>query len=539
MKQTILRPCCALILLTGANTIFAQEAAPAVRVWAHSIDKALDRGKSLLEHLGLGASAAQLGGAITAKLGPTGLSSIDRSRPCGGFLQFDPDPSGALLLPIVQDKDFFDFLHGMAIKGIKESDGFYRLAVPLPIPVYAKVADKYIWITLLNKTGLAAKADPNQLFPQTRSLVSARVRLDRIPNDARQIAISQFEDRLQQALRKSAPNEDASQKAFVEACNQSVARMIAQILQEGEEVSLDLTFEPNADGLQVGLNVTPKIGTSFAKTLMDAGRQSSPFTAASQEPAALVAGLNFALPAPVAQALARVLEDGYREGAASLGDPIKAKQATELFAAVKPTLDAGEFNAIVRLVGPSAKKKFGIVAGVKVRDGNRIGDLFNALAADTKKQLPLADQAKIALDADAVGSVKIHRMMLPVGTGQPRGTTDIFGDATLSLAFRPDAVVGGVGHGSLAAVKSIAGTAKVDGGAPLAQIRINIAQLAPLLAMSPDLGEAAHFLFAKTEDGDCQLDVTGGNQFSISLAIRTPVLQFLGKARAKQAPPAD
>src|SRR5206468_1652932 len=140
-----------------------------------------------------------------------------------------------------------------------------------------------------------------------------------------------------------------------------------------------------------------------------------------------------------------------------------------------------------------------------------------------------ADQAKVMLDADAVGAVKIHRFVLPANRGKLQNAQDILGESTLSLAFRPDAVLAGIGWNSLATVKSLAEGANVR-PSPLAQVKIDVAQLSPLLATTPKLLDAARLIFTQKGDGVCQIDVTGGNQLSMSLAIATPVLRFFGQA---------
>jgi hypothetical protein len=510
-------------LLTSAGVAHAQETPPAVLVWAHSLNAVASQSKALLEQIGLGPTADLLGGLIKAKLGPKGIAGLDGTRPIGAFLRFDPDPSGALVLPIAQEKDFFAWLDQLAIKSTKEKDGTYRLTFPLPIPVYAKITESHAWITILNKDGFAAKIDPNQVFPQSPDLLSARLRLDLIPKDARQIAISQFEDRLQQALKKNPPAETAAQRAFAEACNQGVTRLVAQVLQEGKEMSFAAAFDPAAKRLHMRLNLTPQLDTPLAKTLSDAGRRPSVFGEAPPD-SALAGRLNLAVPSPVAKSLVNVIEEGYLEGTLALRDADKKKKSREFLDALKPSLEAGEIDALFRLVGPSADQKIGAAIGVKIQGSHQLGNHFKTLATEAKKQLPEADQAKVMLDADAVGAVSIHRLVLPTARGP---LPDIFGESTLSLAFRPDAVVVGIGRDSLGAVKLLA--AAKGGAAPLAQIKIDVAQLSSI--MEPALRDAARSMFAKSGDGVCQIDVTGGSQLSVEVSVRTPVIRYWGQRR--------
>jgi hypothetical protein len=511
-----------IALLTGGQAATAQDETPAVLVWTHSLNAFFDQGKTLLTQIGQGNIASTFAEQGQAKLGVKGLTGIDRTRPLGAFLRFTPDPSGALLVPIVQERDFFDLLERFDIKSAKEADGTYRLAVALPIPVYAKVVGNYAWITILNKTGFAATLDPAKIFPQQSALVSARVQIDGIPKDARQLAISQFEDSLQQAMKKNDAGTPA-QKAFTEASNLALARFFAQSLEEGRTLAADLAFDAKDKSIQFQLALAPRPGTPLAKTLADAGQRSSVFGALGQ--ASLAARVNLALPDAVAKAFTQLVEESFTEGAAGFRDADKKKQAQNFLDAIKPSLAAGEIDTILRVLGPNPERKVGVVVGLKAQAGDRLGDVFKALAEDATKTMSDAEKAKVMLDADAVGATKIHRFIL--GADQGRKVMDVFGDPTLSLAFRSDAVLFGIGYDSKTALKTLAETNK-PGSAPLALVEFDCKQMAPLMAPTgPDAGN----VFTAPTDGMVRAVVLGGEQLRVSVSVRTPVLQFLGQVR--------
>src|SRR5262249_37392531 len=150
----------------------------------------------------------------------------------------------------------------------------------------------------------------------------------------------------------------------------------------------------------------------------------------------------------------------------------------------------------------------------------RVGTLLKSMAAEARAQLTDAEKAKLLLDADSAGPTKIHRFILAADKGALRQAHDVLGEAVLSLAFRPDAVVVGVGDGSESAIKMIAAPA-APGPAPLASVTLDVAQLAPLFAPTPKLRAAAAEIFRAPGDGVCQLRVSGGDKLTAQISIRT------------------
>lgn len=520
-----------VVLLSVGRVAMAQET-PAVLVWTPSLASFLEQSKTLLTQIGQADAANTLTQQALGKLGAKGLTGIDGSRPLGLFLRFNPDPSGALVIPISQEREFLDLLERFDLKSAKDADGIYKLAAPIPVPVYLKFTAKHAWITILNKTGFAAPIDPNAVFPAQTSLVSARVRIDALPKDARQLAISHFEDTLQQAMKQNAPAGSPAQKAFTEACNQALARLFAQALEEGKQLSFDFGFNAKDKDIAVNLVLEPRPGTPLAKSLADAGQRSSVFAApVGQGLPPLSAKINVALPDPVAKAFAQLVEESFTQSAGKFQNPEKKKQAQELFDALKPSLDAGEIDAVFRVLGPGPEKKMGVVVGVKTTGGERLGGVFKTLADDARKLMTDAEKEKMILDADTVGTTKIHRFVL-ASEGQGRKVTDVFGDPTLSIAFRPDAVLFGIGHESSSALKALAAVSK-PGVAPLVVFAVDGLQLAPLLASGTQL-RAAEGIFTQKTDGFCQFTITGGEQLNVGATIRTPVIRFLGQTRAEK-----
>jgi hypothetical protein len=527
--------CFALLIASAAR---AQDTSPALAVWTSSLDGFLSQSQTLMGQLGLADAAAKFDQAVTAKLGGKRFAGIDGSRPLGAFLQFDPDPSGALLVPITGEREFLDLLERLEIKAAKDADGTYRLAAPVPVPVYMKLSPTHAWITVLNKSALAARIDAARVFPPQPKFVAGRLRIDRIPKDARQLTISHIEEMLQESFKKNTAASTPAQKAFVEAGNQAIARLVAQFLEQGQELAFDVAFDGAGKTLTSRATLTPLPGTALAKSLADSGRRTSVFAKSdASQPLRFRAGINAALPDGVATAFSALVAESFKDAAAGLQDPAKKKQTQELLSALVPTLKAGEFDAILAFAGPNPDK-LGVVAGLKVAQGDRIAALFKTLAEEARAMMTDAEKAKVMLDADAAGPTKIHRFALTTDKGTLQQAHDILGEAILSLAFRPDALVVGVGDGSDAAIKRVAQPAS-PAIAPLAFAMFDVAALSPLFSPTPKLKALAGESFRAPGDGLCQLTVTGGNELSVQFTIRTPALRFFAASRGERTPAKD
>src|SRR4051812_37727395 len=110
----------ALLCVPGAH---AGEAGPAVVLRARSVDALRAEGKGFLDQLGLSAALEKLAVPLRAKTGPKGLEGLDPKRPLGLFLHFDPDPAGALLVPVTSEKAFVDLLQRLDIRADRGDDG--------------------------------------------------------------------------------------------------------------------------------------------------------------------------------------------------------------------------------------------------------------------------------------------------------------------------------------------------------------------------------------------------------------------------------
>jgi hypothetical protein len=285
--------------------------------------------------------------------------------------------------------------------------------------------------------------------------------------------------------------------------------------------------------IKAQLRFDPVAGSDLAKSLEKAEKRASVFPAQAPPGTALYARLNLVLPEPLAKSLTLIFEESVKEAEENLQDPGKKKQAQEFLGLLRPTLQAGTIDTVFHLVGPSADHKLGVLLAAKVLGGDKLGATFRTLAEEVRKQMPELDQGKVILDAASVGAVKIHRFQLP--SDKNKGAADLLEDPTLSVAFRSDAVLVGLGVGSLDAVKRLVEAKSGSAATSLALLDIDVARLAPLLAPTPQLRATVRTIFLQPDDGRIRVRAEGGASLRIEMSVATPVLQFLGQTRKVEA----
>jgi hypothetical protein len=528
------RPFAMLLAVLLPLQAIAQETPPAILLRAKSLDSFQEHGKVLFEQLGLAKQVTQFDALLKGKTGPKGLAGVDPARPIGLFVDFAPDPAGALLIPITSEKAFVDLLDRLEFKVAKDKDGIYTFRLNLLLEASVKVSGDYAWITTFNRNAFRLKYDAAKVLGKAGPPLSARVRLDLLPKDAKQVAIAEFEERMQEGLKvalKTTPDRPGP-KAFTTAVFNELPKRFAQLMEQGKEVALDAEFDSAQKEMKFSLRVDPLPNTDLAKMLADAERRPSAFPATAE--AALVGRINLLVPTPIAQALTTLFEESFQDAEKNLTDPDRKKKAQSLLAALKPTLEAGELDAQLRVVGPSADKKLGMALAVKVKEGDKLGTLVRDMIDEARKQMAPAEQAKVLIDADTAGLMKVHRFQLPADPNNKRAD-DVLGDRTLSVAFGPDAMLLALGTDGLPALKDIAIAKATGTPSPIFALDIDAARLASLLVPG-NAPEIQTKMFARPGDGTIRLRAEGGANLRIDLTVRTPVLQFLGQRREQKAP---
>src|SRR5439155_25165965 len=146
-------------------------------------------------------------------------------------------------------------------------------------------------------------------------------------------------------------------------------------------------------------------------------------------------------------AFSSAVESEIAKGLSKEKDSAKRAEGEKVVKVLTPTLKAGELDVAASIRGPSAANHYGVVAGMKVKDGEAIEKTLREVVA----KLPEADQGKIKIDAESSGDVKIHR--IEAGKHLDKDAREKFGDSPLYFAFRNDAVLWSLGEDGLGLLK--------------------------------------------------------------------------------------
>lgn len=537
MMKRWLSPLAILCVVAVPTIVRAQDASPpTIVVRVRSLDAVIDNIKLVVALAGKENVAEQIEGLIKTKIGADGLVGIDPKRPLGGYVRLSKElevPAGAVMIPIADEKAFLGLLENLNLKVTKDKKDIYSVSLKpaVPVDIAFRFANKYAYVTALNLEALEPGnlVPPEKIFSANMPAVSASVRLDQVPNAAKLIAVSVVEQKLEEEQNKRQPGETEKQRDLRVQILKKVASQIRDVLEDGSELSIALDVSKKAGELtaDIRLGATPK--TKLAETIQKLGQTPSLFAGLAGEDSAANGLIHFIPADDIRKALASVVDEAMDKALATIQDEGKRKQAESLAKALAPTLRAGEIDVAFSLAGPGKNKKYNLVLAGKVKEGDNLGKTVRTLVEDLLKTIPPAEAAKIKLDADAAGDIKIHRVEFPLDAKAQA----VFGDNPLFVAFRDDAVFIALGEEALPALKKGL-TGKAGQASPLANFEVSLARIAPMLAKTDEQREIVDKAFKNGDPGTVRVRLQGGSDLRLSFSARLSVLQVLAQLLVRE-----
>lgn len=479
---------------------------------------------------GQGETAKQFGEILKAFAeNEKGFEGLDLKRPLGFYAMLADkveDSTVVLMIPVADAESVVGLMTGKLSLDPKEDKktGIYSMDVPnVPSTVYFRFNDGYMYATLraaegVDKDKLIA---PKTFFTEKMTgLLSATVHFDRIPSDLRKAVYGQLELQLKEGADKAA---DATSKRINEFLIDAGVDAVKTLLTEGDTLTASLDAEPKTDDIKLALTVTPKSGTTLAKTLASfADRDTVAAAVAAVKNPVLAAGLNFTLPpetkkkfAALFEGLAKDMVDNAKES-----DKEGVKLVT---GSLLPTLTSGDVQFGLALTEGS-KGKVGLTAAVKTVDGKEIEKTAKLFAQFIPKE-----QADITTDADTAGKASVHKMKFAKPEDVP------FSSDTLWLLTGDDLLVVHTGE-KADAVKAI-GTAK-PAKAPMLSFEMSWVRFARLTntAEADTIKNVVNSVFeTEKTDGLDTLKIvgTGGKQLTLNVTLKGKAFAFLAAVNQK------
>jgi hypothetical protein len=510
---------------------------PTLVVGVRSLETLLSDARYLASLAGDKERARQVEKMIRARIGEKGLDGIDAKRPFGLYAAFGEgltDIFGVFMVPIADEKVFLKLLKGLKLDVIKDEDGLYSLNpdfLPKEVTVYFRFANKYAYITAL-VPGAVDKdklLDPETIKPAGKTaLASGVLHLTRIPEIIRDLGISQVEKNAKKAEKQSPANETEVQRQFRVQVLRELAATVVAVLKEGKDLGFEVQVDRKAGKLATEFKLTGKAESDLAGKIAKLGQRTSLFTGLAGSDSAAGNLVHFMIPENLRKTLQPMLEKRIKYIEENEDNETKRDLEVRFLKSFIPTLKAGDVDYGLDLRGPTKAGKYTAVLGLKLKDA---ADLEKVLR-DILKVVPEGEREKVKLEADKEGDVAIHRIDIKDRLEKDKNAKKVFGDASLYMAFRKDAVFVTLGEKGLEAIKAAIKTKASTCG--LVRTDITMSRLVPLISAvnkNEAITKLVKEVFGDSKDsGKIHITLDGGKALTGQLTMTGAVVHFMARA---------
>jgi hypothetical protein len=475
----------------------------------------------------------------------TGLAGVDVKSPIGLYITFGEEfnltPPAVVLVPIADRDAFLNMLQQTAklkVEEPKDKDGVYKTEPPqAPSPVYFRFANGYAYATLGDEANIDAKTLPKPaevLGGRPEHLISATVRIDRLPDGLKKMAIAGAENALAQGKEQPVPNETPAMKEFRSKMVDKLAGTVKEVLEGGEEAALRIHVDPKAEEFAIELELLGAKGSQLAKDIRSIRENKSVAGGATASAdAAFSLNLSIGLPADMKSQFPKVVDDAVAEALKQAPVPGEIlTKADPLIKALLPTVKAGELDLGASLVGPDKDDKYTLVGALKLVDGKKVEGVIKETA---KKELPPEASDLFKFDEDSLpGGAKVHRVA--IADKLDENGKKVFGKSDLYLTFRDDLLIVAIGPNAKDALKKAVASKPADVGVFRAQVHMS--RIAPLAGDNAQelaaAKAAAEKVFGKGggKADVLKFSIDGGDSLKVRITAQGKAIQFLAEVGA-------
>jgi hypothetical protein len=502
-----------------------------------SIDRLLANGKYLADSAGHANDWVNVDDAVK-NFFPNGIEGIDPKRPLGLYGSLDPDGSLAdstavLLVPVSDEKAFVDLLKRFGLAIEKDGDVYSFTPPAVPIPVFFRVSQKYVYATVRDKKFIATDKllKPTDVIPEGMSDdLSFSLYLERVPAAIKQLILGQLELQLSNTKDQEVAGESEAQRAGRKAGVKYMANLITRMIQEGSELGIHVKIDQKVKAIHADLSLGGKPGSALARDITALGNAQSIFAGLEGPDSALSLIAQIPWPQDIREVFMKAFKDGMDKAQAGATDAKQRELSDKLFKALQPSLNAATFGAALNIRCPRGAKHLTFVAGIEVRDGKQLEGVLR----DILKESPQGKEEKLKLDIETVNGVAIHS--IDIASGLDADARHALGDNPLYLALRNDGLFAGGGEAGLTALKEALG--KAPGKADLLKLEFLLGNFAPFMKDKDGdkSAQAALKAFPKGSDGTdlMSLRVQGGSTFKLEFDLGVGWLRFAHEMEAQK-----
>jgi hypothetical protein len=532
----------AVVVALGASTRTAP--AQVLVVSAPSVDAVLGD----LEYL-IKAVAPDEDSARQALMGleqfkdPKTVPGLDRTRPVGVWADLPAEqgqpPSVVAAIPVTDLDAFLKALvnFGVAVDPDAGAPGFsHKINAPGgAVSLYVVKGGNYAYFSLL-PTGAEklAALTPEAWRPKRAgaSLLSLVARIDKVPDQYKQMALDQIEQAAQAEQQRKPDESDAEFRARSTGARLAMDAF-KSFLNDSQTLSLDLAVDRQRGELATEMVLSARDGTTLAHSLSGFAGRSSRFQALGDAKAPMAAWVNLPIPKELSTILGDALDQGRKEAVEQAKSDDEKKAIGAVLDALRPTVTDDQVDLGLALQGPFAgqdgKPTLVLVGGLRVRDGAKLEQAFR----EAVKAAPNKENVEITFDAfKAADGTPVHRFKGPIDEDARR----TFGDAEAFVAIRNDAVVFSFGEKAREAIeKALAAAARpaaTQAEAPVALV-VHVAGIAPVMEgdQREAAQQAAQAAFGGANAGKDRVQLVlraEGATLHLRLSMDVPALKFFG-----------
>jgi hypothetical protein len=504
-----------------------KKAAPALVVRIRSLDSIIDDIRYLAPLVGQEEQAKQGIDLLKEQNTHKGQDGIDTKKPMGGYVfagENGTDSYGAFMLPVKDENTVLGILESKGFKVEKGKDGLYSIKDSrIKVPIFFRFADGYAYISPLSELGIAKNKllKPADVLPESETaLATAVIRLDQIPDGIKEVGLGQLGLRLADIREQHAEKATPAQRDLIDKTSKEANAQLKSIVNEGRELTIRIDVDQKKNDVGLSISFDAKPDTKLASDIADLAKRSSLFAGLAGKDSALSFLISYALPERLQKALGPAVDEGIKTVLEHAQDDTHKQLAEKLLKVLAPSVKAGEIDAAVELRGPSPKKHYTLVGGIKLKNGEEVEKTLKEIITGLPEQV----RDMVKFDADKAGGTPIHKVDFEHFMDDNART--IFGNGALYVALRSNALYWSGGEDGLEAMKSA--LSAQPGATGALKLNLSLANLAPLMVKDqPGAVKAAADAFGKNPGQDkIQFTVTGGNALKAEIHVKAAVLKF-------------
>ncbi len=425
---------------------------PAVVIAIKSINGQLDDVKYIGEKAGFGDQAAAIPFMARGFLG-----GIDLKKPAGVAIWFEgEEPVGVGMIPITDIDVLLDQLATYGVN-VEEVGELYFLETPAEDMVI-KVKDGYAFISNSEESLANIPADPAAILGGVSKdyMVGAKLFVQRIPLELREMAIEAMEEGFQQALNEM---DSEAMADLQREANEMQVKQLIELVENSDSLQVGLGVQKAIDKLVFDMSFTGLPGSKMAQQVDAVKGKTSKFTKFLVDSAAMSMNgfgvvmdddkkATTAMLASLKQSAMTELDENGDMSSDEL-EMVKGLLG-DLIDIMSSTVDGGfvDFGGAVMM----NEEGFNLAAGAHLASGEK----FDAMIAKISGMAKTQNEVSIEVSDATVAGVGMKKMVVTLPEGVDEQAIDMFGESiTVLMGRQGDAAYMALGTDPAAAFESV------------------------------------------------------------------------------------